>query len=74
MMDALKESLIVRFILAFFGLIIWGLVSFYLVKEATLYIHEALYNSKPAMNDIIVNWVGMNALSLAIAIYWNGVY
>lgn len=69
-MDALKESLIVRFILVFFGLIIWGLVSFYLVNEATLYIYETLYNSKPFMNDIIANWIGMNVISLGIA-YWK---
>lgn len=72
-MGVLNDSLIVRFILVFLGLFIWGVVSFYLVKEATLYIHEELYNSKPVIKDIIVNWVGMNALSLAIAIYWNGV-
>lgn len=71
-MGVLKDSLIVRFILVFLGLIIWGLVSFYLVKEVTLYIHEALYNSKPAMNDIIVNWIGMNALTLAITLYYEG--
>lgn len=70
-MDALKDSLIVKFVLVFFGLIIWGGVSFYLVKEATLYIHEGLYNSKPVIKDIIANWAGMNALSLAIAIYWK---
>ena len=73
MMGALNDSLIVKFILVFLGLYIWGVVSFYLVKEATLYIHEALYNSKPVIKDIIVNWVGMNVVSLAIAIYWNGV-
>lgn len=68
------DSLIVRFILVFLGLIVWGVVSFYLVKEATLYIHEELFNSKPVMiQNIIVNWAGMNALSLAIAIYWEGV-
>lgn len=72
-MDTLKDSLIVKFVLVFFGLIIWGVVSFYLVKEATLYINEALYNSKPDMNDIIANWAGMNALSLAITLYWEGV-
>lgn len=69
-MDAFKKSLIVRFVLIFFGLIIWGLVSFYLVNEATLYIHETLYNSKPFMNDIIANWIGMNVISLGIA-YWK---
>lgn len=73
MMGVLNDSLIVKFILVFLGLYIWGVVSFYLVKEATLYIHEALYNSKPDIKDIIVNWVGMNVVSLAIAIYWNGV-
>lgn len=72
-MGVLNDSLIVKFVLVFFGLFIWGVVSFYLVKEATLYIHEELYNSKPVIKDIIVNWAGMNALSLAIAIYWNGV-
>lgn len=69
MKDALKESLIVRFILVFFGLIIWGLVSFYLVNEATLYIYKTLYNSKPFMNDIIAIWAGMNALSFGITLY-----
>lgn len=72
-MGVLNDSLIVKFILVFLGLYVWGVVSFYLVKEATLYIHEALYNSKPGIKDIIVNWVGMNVVSLAIAIYWNGV-
>lgn len=72
-MGVLKDSLIVRFILVFFGLFIWGVVSFYLVKEATLYIHEVLYNSKPAIKDIIANWVGMNALTLAITLYYEGV-
>lgn len=71
MMGVLKNSLIVRFILVFLGLIIWGVVSFYLVREATLYIHEGLYNSKPVIKDIIVNWAGMNALSLGIALYWK---
>lgn len=72
-MGVLNDSLIAKFILVFLGLYIWGVVSFYLVKEATLYIHEALYNSKPVIKDIIVNWVGMNVVSLAIAMYWNGV-
>lgn len=72
-MDVLKDSLIVRFILVFLGLIIWGVVSFYLVKEATLYIYEELYNSKPDMKVIITNWAGMNALSLVITLYWEGV-
>lgn len=72
-MGVLKDSLIIRFILVFLGLIIWGVVSFYLVKEATLYIHEELYNSKPAMKHIIANWAGMNALSLVLALYWEGV-
>lgn len=70
-MDTLKESLIVRFALVFLGLIIWGVVSFYLVNEVTLYIYETLYNSKPFTNDIVVNWVGMNAISFGIALYWK---
>lgn len=70
-MDALKESLIVRFVLVFFGLVIWGVVSFYLANEVTLYIYETLYNSKPFMNDIIVIWVGMNAISFGVALYWK---
>lgn len=71
-MGILKDSLIVRFILVFFGLTIWGLVSFWLVKEATLYMHEELLNSKPVMmKDIIANWAGMNALSFGIALYWK---
>ena len=73
-MSELKDLLIVKFVLVFLGLCIWGVVSFYLVKEATLYIHEELFISKPVtMQDIIVNWAGMNALSLAITIYLEGV-
>lgn len=69
-MGVLNDSLIIRFILVFLGLFIWGVVSFYLAKEATLYIHEELYNTKPDMKVIIANWAGMNALSLAITLYW----
>lgn len=69
-MGVLKDSLIVRFILVFLGLFIWGVVSFYLAKDATTYIHEELYNSKPDMKVIITIWAGMNALSLAIVLYW----
>lgn len=72
-MGVLKDSLIIKFVLVFLGLFIWEVVSFYLVKEATLYIHEELFNSKPAMKHIIVNWAVMNALSLALALYWEGV-
>lgn len=70
-MGVLKDSLIGRFVLTFFGLIIWGVVSFYLVNEVTLYIYKTLYNSKPFMNDIIADWIGMNVISLGIA-YWKG--
>lgn len=72
-MGVLEDSLIIRFILVFLGLFIWGVVSFYLVKEATLYIHEELFNSKPDMKVIIAIWAGMNALSLVITLYWEGV-
>lgn len=72
-MDAIKDLLIVKFVLVFFGSFIWGVVSFYLVKEATLYVHEELFNSKPDMKVIITSWAGMNALSLVITLYLEGV-